>query len=131
MELVWMFLGILGLMALPVGIYWLRVRPRVEAAFLPLVFTGACMAVAMLIPMVSMIAMFMGEIWKVTVAALLVIHGGVWLYGAARKQTPFLAGAVATGVTAAISSALIGNWIALAVALIYLCVLVRCRYDVG
>lgn len=131
MELVWMFLGILGLMALPVGIYWLRVRPRVEAAFMPLILAGICMAVAMLIPMVTMAALFMGVIWKVTMAALLVIHSLVWLCGAVKKRTPFLAGAVATGVTVAVSGALIGNWIALGVALIYLCVLIRCQYDFG
>ncbi|MBQ7344799.1 MAG: hypothetical protein IJW45_01895 [Oscillospiraceae bacterium] len=130
MDLFLTFLGILALLAVPVGIYWIRVMPRLEGPFRALMIVGACMAVASLVPMVGMAELFMGMIWQVTVAALLVVHGAVWIWGAVRKQEPFMLGALATGVTVAVSSALIGNWIALAVALIYLAVLARCRFDV-
>ena len=127
MDLVLLFLGVLVLLALPVGIYWLRVKPGVTGEARGMVIVGACMAASMLVPMVGMPALFMGVVWKVAVTVLLVAHGAVWLLGAVRKRTPYLLGAAATGVTVAISSALIGNWICLAVALIYLGVLVRYR----
>lgn len=128
MDFVEIFLPVLVALGLPILVYILRVRPRMERSMLPVLIIGALMSVCMFLPLASMAGFFMLYIWGAALTVLLIIHAVIWIVAAVKKKPCCTGGAVMTGITVFCSSLLFGNIVALLAAAFYLAMLVRYRY---
>lgn len=128
MEYILFFLPVVAALVLPVLVYILRVRPRMERSMLPVLIIGALMVICVFLPLVSMAGFFMLFIWGAAVTVLLIIHAVIWIVAAVKKKPCCTAGAVMMGITVLCSSLLLGNFVALGISVFYLIMLVRYRY---
>jgi hypothetical protein len=123
------FFGPVIFLALPVAVYLLRIRPRVGREQIATVIIGIIAAVVSMLPLIWMVSWFMLYIWAVLVLILLIVHAIVWITAAVKKRESCVGGAVLTGVTLFVSSACLGNWLAVIMALLYLVALFRSRFS--
>ena len=128
MEHILFFLPVVTALVLPILAYVLRVRPRMERSMLPVLIIGALMVVCVFLPLASMAGFFVLYIWGEAVTVLLIIHAAIWIVAAVKKTPCCTAGAVMMGITVLCSSLLLGNFVALGIAVFYLIMLVCYRY---
>ena len=123
------FFGPVIFLALPVPVYLLRVRPKIERDQIALIVVGIIATIASMLPLIWMEGWFMLYIWAGLTLLLLIVHAIVWIAAAVKKKESYTGGAVLTGVTLFVSSACLGNWLAAIVAPLYLAVLFRSRFS--
>lgn len=122
--------GDLLILLLPVLVFCLRVRPKLTRA-LPVLATGCVMVATALIPMYSMAHEVFLIVWIIAELLLLAVHTVAWVVAIIKKPSVFVAGGVLTGVAIGIPCAILGNYIALAAAVIYLVVLLYKKQDLS
>ena len=123
------FFGPAIFLTLPMAVYLLRVRPKIERDQIALIVVGIIAVIASILPLIWIAGWFMLYIWAVLVLIFLIVHAIVWITSAVKKRESCVGGAVLTGVTLFVSSACLGNWLAAIVALLYFAVLFRSHFS--
>lgn len=120
-----------ALLLLPIVLYFVSVRPKFHKSTWPLYLTAGVMVLSAFLPLAGMAHMSFLILWVVTTGVLLLASAAVWMYGAVKNKQVYLTGPVMTGVTVMASGALIGNWLSVIMALIFLAVLARYRTELS
>lgn len=118
------------LFLLPLGLYFLIARPRLYKNLWPVYLFGGLMVLSVFAPIGRMSHWIFLIVWIFVTGGLLIVHTVVWLMAAFKKKT-FRTGAIVTETSVIISGLIIGNSLAVIMALVFLVTVLRYNLDLA